>query len=68
MATPPKEMAADVGYPIRGGQTLLIAYFPWEASEEDIEREFAKFSRVKRVHLVVPGTSISCCAITRPVM
>lgn len=54
---PPKEMAADVGYPIRGGQTLLIAYFPWEASEADIEREFAKFCRVKRVHLVVDKSS-----------
>lgn len=54
---PPKEMAADVGYPIRGGQTLLIAYFPWEASESDIEREFSKFCRVKRVHLVVDKSS-----------
>jgi len=54
---PPKEMAADVGYPVRGGQTLLIAYFPWEASEADIEREFCKISRVKRVHLVVDKSS-----------
>lgn len=54
---PPKEMAADVGYPVRGGQTLLIAYFPWEASEGDIEREFSKFCRVKRVHLVVDKSS-----------
>ncbi|CAE7797000.1 RNU1 [Symbiodinium sp. CCMP2456] len=54
---PPKEMAADVGYPVRGGQTLLIAYFPWEASEADIEREFSKFCRVKRVHLVVDKSS-----------
>lgn len=33
---PPKEMAADVGYPVRGGQTLLIARIPslqaWEVS------------------------------------
>ncbi|CAJ1379592.1 unnamed protein product [Effrenium voratum] len=50
-------MAADVGYPVRGGQTLLIAYFPWEASEADIEREFSKFCRVKRVHLVVDKSS-----------
>lgn len=50
-------MVADVGYPVRGGQTLLIAYFPWEASETDIEREFSKFSRVKRVHLVVDQSS-----------
>mmetsp|Transcript_69251 Transcript_69251/g.150719 ORF Transcript_69251/g.150719 Transcript_69251/m.150719 type:complete len:564 (+) Transcript_69251:157-1848(+) len=54
---PPREMAGDVGNPVRGGQTLLIAYFPWEASEADVEREFAKFSRVKRVHLVVDKTS-----------
>jgi hypothetical protein len=54
---PPKEMAADVGFPVRGGQTLLIAYFPWEASEGDIEREFSKFCRVKRVHLVVDKSS-----------
>jgi len=54
---PPKEMVADVGYPVRGGQTLLIAYFPWEASEADIEQEFSKFSRVKRVHLVVDKSS-----------
>mmetsp|Transcript_101230 Transcript_101230/g.179820 ORF Transcript_101230/g.179820 Transcript_101230/m.179820 type:complete len:694 (-) Transcript_101230:74-2155(-) len=54
---PPKEMAADVGYPVRGGQTLLIAYFPWEASEADIEREFSKVCRVKRVHLVVDKSS-----------
>jgi len=54
---PPKEMAADVGFPVRGGQTLLIAYFPWEASETDIEREFCKFCRVKRVHLVVDKSS-----------
>eukprot|EP00913_Durusdinium_trenchii_P018688 g17562.t1 len=54
---PPKDMAADVGYPVRGGQTLLIAYFPWEASEADIEREFSKFCRVKRVHLVVDKSS-----------
>jgi len=54
---PPRENAADVGYPVRGGQTLLIAYFPWEATESDIEREFAKFCRVKRVHLVVDKSS-----------
>mmetsp|Transcript_56731 Transcript_56731/g.178073 ORF Transcript_56731/g.178073 Transcript_56731/m.178073 type:complete len:662 (+) Transcript_56731:123-2108(+) len=54
---PPKEIATDIGYPVRGGQTLLIAYFPWEASEADVEREFAKFSRVKRVHLVVDKSS-----------
>mmetsp|Transcript_78461 Transcript_78461/g.221842 ORF Transcript_78461/g.221842 Transcript_78461/m.221842 type:complete len:684 (+) Transcript_78461:188-2239(+) len=54
---PPKEMATDVGFPVRGGQTLLIAYFPWEASEADIEREFSKFCRVKRVHLVVDKSS-----------
>lgn len=48
---------ADVGYPVRGGQTLLIAYFPWEASEADIEQEFSKISRVKRVHLVVDKSS-----------
>lgn len=54
---PPKEMAADVGFPLRGGQTLLIAYFPWEASEADIENEFSKFCRVKRVHLVVDKSS-----------
>lgn len=54
---PPKEMAADVGYPVRGGQTLLIAYFPWEAAEEDIEREFSKFCNVKRVHLVIDKSS-----------
>jgi len=54
---PPRENAADVGYPVRGGQTLLIAYFPWEASEADIEREFTKFCRVKRVHLVVDKSS-----------
>lgn len=47
----------DVGYPVRGGQTLLIAYFPWEASEADIEQEFSKISRVKRVHLVVDKSS-----------
>lgn len=50
-------MAADVGYPVRGGQTLLIAYFPWEASEADIEEQFSKFCRVKRVHLVVDKSS-----------
>jgi len=54
---PPKEIAKDVGYPVRGGQTLLIAYFPWEASEADIEREFSKLCRVKRVHLVVDKSS-----------
>jgi len=54
---PPRENAADIGYPVRGGQTLLIAYFPWEASEADIEREFTKFCRVKRVHLVVDKSS-----------
>lgn len=54
---PPKEVATDVGYPMRGGQTLLIAYFPWEASEADIESEFSKFCRVKRVHLVVDKSS-----------
>eukprot|EP00931_Biecheleriopsis_adriatica_P023502 TRINITY_DN14831_c0_g1_i1.p1 TRINITY_DN14831_c0_g1~~TRINITY_DN14831_c0_g1_i1.p1 ORF type:complete len:673 (+),score=187.86 TRINITY_DN14831_c0_g1_i1:149-2167(+) len=54
---PPKEMAADVGYPVRGGQTLLIAYFPWEASEADIAEQFGKFCRVKRVHLVVDKSS-----------
>eukprot|EP00928_Gymnodinium_smaydae_P044959 TRINITY_DN3000_c0_g2_i1.p1 TRINITY_DN3000_c0_g2~~TRINITY_DN3000_c0_g2_i1.p1 ORF type:complete len:673 (-),score=131.26 TRINITY_DN3000_c0_g2_i1:80-2017(-) len=54
---PPKEMAMHVGYPVRGGQTLLIAYFPWEATEADIEREFAKFCQVKRVHLVVDKSS-----------
>jgi len=54
---PPKDMAADVGYPVRGGQTLLIAYFPWEASEADIEQEFSKFCHVKRVHLVVDKSS-----------
>lgn len=54
---PPQEAAKDVGYPVRGGQTLLIAYFPWEASEADIEREFSKFCRVKRVHLVVDKSS-----------
>jgi len=54
---PPKETAADVGYPVRGGQTLLIAYFPWEASEADIEQAFSKFCRVKRVHLVVDKSS-----------
>jgi len=54
---PPKEMASDVGFPVRGGQTLLIAYFPWEACEADIEREFCRFSRVKRVHLVVDKSS-----------
>ena len=36
---------------------MLIAYFPWEATESDIEREFAKFCRVKRVHLVVDKSS-----------
>lgn len=54
---PPMEMSKDGGYPAKGGQTLLIAYFPWEASEEDIELEFSKFSRVKRVHLVVDKSS-----------
>merc|ERR1719188_1654571 len=54
---PPKEAASDVGYPVKGGQTLLIAYFPWEASEADIEREFSRFSRIKRVRLVVDKSS-----------
>lgn len=54
---PPRDMVADVGYPVRGGQTLLIAYFPWEASEADIEREFSKFCQVKRVHLVIDKSS-----------
>eukprot|EP00401_Gymnodinium_catenatum_P025593 CAMPEP_0117492450 /NCGR_PEP_ID=MMETSP0784-20121206/18588_1 /TAXON_ID=39447 /ORGANISM="" /LENGTH=795 /DNA_ID=CAMNT_0005287271 /DNA_START=101 /DNA_END=2488 /DNA_ORIENTATION=+ len=54
---PPKDFAVDIGQPVRGGQTLLIAYFPWEASEADIERELSKFCQVKRVHLVVDKSS-----------
>mmetsp|Transcript_11836 Transcript_11836/g.21594 ORF Transcript_11836/g.21594 Transcript_11836/m.21594 type:complete len:684 (-) Transcript_11836:40-2091(-) len=54
---PPPDMAQDVGNRSRGGQTLLIAYFPWEATELDIEKEFSKFCKVKRVHLVVDKSS-----------
>ncbi|CAD7971436.1 unnamed protein product [Amoebophrya sp. A120] len=51
---PPKETMHDVGTPPpNGGQTLLIAYFPWEATEEDVHREFSKHCKVKRVHLVL---------------
>lgn len=54
---PPKDQAREVGFPVRGGQTLLIAYFPWESKEVDIEREFSKVARVKRVHLVMDKSS-----------
>mmetsp|Transcript_12805 Transcript_12805/g.31180 ORF Transcript_12805/g.31180 Transcript_12805/m.31180 type:complete len:426 (+) Transcript_12805:749-2026(+) len=51
---PPKETMHEVGEPpANGGQTLLIAYFPWEATEEDVHTEFSKFCAVKRVHLVL---------------
>ena len=55
---PPKDSMKDVGRPF--GQTLLIAYFPWEATEKDIRGEFEKLGsesnvdlEVKRVHLVL---------------
>mmetsp|Transcript_37700 Transcript_37700/g.87046 ORF Transcript_37700/g.87046 Transcript_37700/m.87046 type:complete len:668 (-) Transcript_37700:60-2063(-) len=54
---PPPDMAQDTGCRSRGGQTLLIAYFPWEATEGDIETEFSRFCKVKRVHLVVDKSS-----------
>mmetsp|Transcript_55833 Transcript_55833/g.122313 ORF Transcript_55833/g.122313 Transcript_55833/m.122313 type:complete len:518 (-) Transcript_55833:133-1686(-) len=39
--------------PAGGAQrTLLIAYFPREASEQDIKREFGRFGVVEGVHLV----------------
>ncbi|CAD7966378.1 unnamed protein product [Amoebophrya sp. A25] len=51
---PPKETMNDVGTPPpNGGQTLLIAYFPWEATEDDVAREFGRFCQVRRVHLVL---------------
>eukprot|EP00397_Hematodinium_sp_SG-2012_P004925 GEMP01004940.1.p1 GENE.GEMP01004940.1~~GEMP01004940.1.p1 ORF type:complete len:292 (+),score=72.66 GEMP01004940.1:181-1056(+) len=37
---------------VKIGKTLLIAYFPWEASKEDISNEFSKVCNVKKVHLV----------------
>lgn len=55
---PPKEALMAAGQPsFAGNQTLLIAYFPWEATEGDIEREFSRFCRVKRVRLVVEKSS-----------
>lgn len=50
---PPREAIKDVGVPINGGSTLLIAYFPYEASESDVERVFNEFCAVKKVHLVM---------------
>lgn len=38
-------------------RTLLIAYMPWEATEEDVEAMFSLFVSVKRVRLVVDRVS-----------
>lgn len=50
---PPKDQIRNVGYPVNGGQTLLIAYFPWEATEKNVFDEFSKYCNVKKVHLVM---------------
>lgn len=50
---PPKDQIRNVGYPVNGGQTLLIAYFPWEATEKHVFDEFSKYCNVKKVHLVM---------------
>lgn len=37
--------------------TLLIAYMPWEATEEEVSRKFEEFVKVKRVRFVVDRVS-----------
>eukprot|EP00397_Hematodinium_sp_SG-2012_P000904 GEMP01000905.1.p1 GENE.GEMP01000905.1~~GEMP01000905.1.p1 ORF type:complete len:761 (+),score=120.82 GEMP01000905.1:206-2488(+) len=48
---PPKDTSA-AATPVKTGKTLLIAYFPWEASKDDISNEFSKVCNVKKVQLV----------------
>lgn len=51
---PPKDTMNYVGQSgTPNGSTLLIAYFPWEATEQDVAREFNKYCSVKKVHLVM---------------
>lgn len=51
---PPRSTMHNVGKPTDPGcRTLLIAYFPWEATEQSITTIFAQYVRVVRVHLVL---------------
>jgi len=55
---PPLDKAGDVGVPtIKGQKTLLIAYYPWEAREDDVFLVFSKVAVVKRVRLIVDRDS-----------
>lgn len=55
---PPKDKLCDVGVPAcKDQKTLLIAYYPWEAREDDVFNVFGKFADVKRVRLIVDRDS-----------